>query len=137
MTDTPTICNVCGEEIATTPGTFILPDGVQGVCCGICGPKIQTFAEGESLDIDSLPDGPLKAFLMERATIAAALGLFEIIHWLQMRRGILDFSSGEYVEAECFDADGERRLRSRAPDMVKALRALWESSAVEKAEEPQ
>lgn len=116
-------CNVCGEVILTTAGDFTLPDGIVGVACGVCGPKVEAYLE--SGDPSGLPDGPLVAYLAETGRVTAGLMLLDLLRWLSAVKGSLQFD-GKQAIASCVGPDGKSYAAS-SQNMIEALKNLAET----------
>lgn len=132
-------CNVCGQPILTTPGDFLLPDEqLKGVCCGVCGPRVETFLE--SHDLADLPDGPLRTLIAQRGRIRSGLLLLDLIQWLWSQGARLDFyeKNGEHlVKASCRKSGGTpfERHEYESASVSQAIQGLGKVVEVEAAKQ--
>lgn len=96
----PTLCDVCGEPILTEGGQFALPikdlmtdQHVTGVCCGICGPKVQAFSDGNCQDLELLPGGPLRDYLVTLNQLYYGQRCLRVVTWLAERQAVVSFEA--------------------------------------------
>lgn len=98
------LCHVCGQVIMMEGGSFGLPivdpstrQAITGICCGVCGPKVQTFCDEDCNDINVLPDGPLKARLADVQVHYMGQRCLEVVLWLAEHHGKVDFHNTDLV----------------------------------------
>jgi hypothetical protein len=81
----------------TAPGAFSVPvkddygQPIQGDCCGICGPVVDAFCGGGCKDLDLLPDGPLKTYLLRVDAIRRGQRTMQLVLWLAKRESTVQF----------------------------------------------
>ena len=98
-------CQVCGQPCMTEPGRFSLPlqditsgRPIEGICCGVCGPKINAFCESEEIDLDLLPKGgPLRGFLEQQLALQSGMRCLQILTFLANRLARVEFREGSVV----------------------------------------
>lgn len=119
-------CHVCGEQCAVMPGTFDLPDGTSGLCCGICGPKVEKYIE--TMDYGDLPDGPLKQYLWQKGEIACGTSLLSLMRWLWGMLGRVEFFMHEdemRVKASCPKPGSQgERCEFQSDNLITCLQGL-------------
>jgi hypothetical protein len=134
-------CEICGEPCMMESGEFGLPipniltgAPITGTCCGICGPKLEEFITDDCRDLQKLPDGPLRGFLVRMRHLGAGLRCLDTLGWMAEHCATVVFRNTQLVAAGIADeVEVTGNIAGKAytvtrPTLEAAIKAIMEQS---------